>query len=375
MVATGTRRRFYQLRVWHGMTAAVWLGTLVRNRCRVSPSRICLVASISLASLFNSLLAAIQRLLFGGRIDRTELRQDPIFILGHWRSGTTLLHELLSLDRRHVAPSTYACLAPSHFLVSEKLLGPWLRFLLPQRRSQDNVRVGLERPQEDEWALCCLGVPTPYLAAAFPNDLPHAPEYFNLRGIRPSALSRWQERWTRFLRAVSLRSPHRRLVIKSPLHTARVDVLLKLFPEARFIHVVRDPRSVYPSTLRLWQRLAEDEGLQVPNVEGLDEFVLDNFVKLHASFAECRHMIRPERLCQIRYEDLVEDPVGNLRFIYDNLKLGGFREVRPAIELYAKAMSGFATNQLSLSAQDLAKVERRWSELIDLHGYSVRRSA
>ncbi len=357
------------------MTASVWFGMLRRNGFLVSPSRYYLVLLVSVASVFNSLLAAVQELVLGKRIDRTELRKDPIFILGHWRSGTTLVHELLALDPRHTVPSTYACLAPSHFLISQKLLSPWLRFLLPNRRSQDNVRVGLEHPQEDEWALCVLGIPSPYLAVAFPNHLPHHPEYLNLQGIGAEELSRWKKVWSRFLRAVAFRSPKNRLVIKSPPHTARLEVLLELFPEARFVHVVRDPHSVYPSTLRLWRRLAEDEGLQVSQFEQLEGFVLDNFVQLHRSFEQSRDQIRPDRICQVRYEDLIEDPVEGLRSIYTQLDLGEFDAVLPAIESHAAEMSKFEKNRFEPSAEETEKVDRHWSEFIERFGYSANRAA
>ena len=56
--------------------------------------------------LIHSILGAIQKLVYGRRIRRTTLR-PPIFILGHWRTGTTLLHELLSLDPRHGYPTSY----------------------------------------------------------------------------------------------------------------------------------------------------------------------------------------------------------------------------------------------------------------------------
>jgi hypothetical protein len=357
------------------MTAPAWFGMLWRNGFLISPSRYYLVALITATSLLNWLLATIQNLLLGKKIDRTELRADPIFVLGHWRSGTTLVHELLALDQRHAAPSTFACLAPSHFLVSQKLLSPWLRYLLPTRRSQDNVRVGLERPQEDEWALCALGLPTPYLAAAFPNHLPHDTEYVSLRGIEAESLARWKKVWRRFLQAVASQNPRKRLVIKSPLHTARLDVLLELFPEARFVHVVRNPRSVYPSTLRLWRRLAEDEGLQILKSEAIETFVLETFVQMYRSFEQSRQRIRPDRLCQVRYEDLVEDPIDGLRSIYRQLDLGEFDAVLPKVESYAAEMATFEKNQFRLSAEEARQVSRHWGEFIERFGYAADRAA
>jgi omega-hydroxy-beta-dihydromenaquinone-9 sulfotransferase len=375
MTVTGEKRRWFQLRVWHGMTVSAWFRMLRRNGFCISPSRYYLVALISMASVANSILAAIQNLVLGRRIDRTELPRDPLIILGHWRSGTTLLHQLLGLDHRHTYPSTYACLAPSHFLISRLLLAPWLRLLLPGRRSQDNVRVDFDEAQEDEWALCVLGLPSLYQAAAFPNRVPHDPEYASLKDLAPQDRQSWVKAWTRFLRSVVFAGPRRRLILKSPLHTARLEVLLELFPEARFIHIVRDPRAVYSSTLRLWKRLAEDEGLQVPDPARLKQYVLDNYVQIYRSFEQSRHKIHPDRICQIRYEDLVADPVGQMQIIYEHLDLATFDSVRPALESFAVASSKFETNRLRTSSEDAQIVERHWGEFVESFGYLDHRAA
>ena len=249
-------------RLWHGMTLSAWLSMLRQNRFDVTPVRLPLAASVSMASIVNSLLTGTQTLIWKSRIDKTPLPDDPIFVVGHWRSGTTLLHELLTLDPRHKYADTYACLAPSHFLISRYLVPWWLQFLMPKRRPMDNVRVGWKQPQEDEWALCLLGLPSMYRTVAFPRRLPQCPEYLDLQGLSAPAQQGWDERLIRFLKSVMLGQPESRLVLKSPTHTARIGHLQALFPRARFVHVVRDPLTVFPSTIRLWMRLATDHGLQ-----------------------------------------------------------------------------------------------------------------
>jgi hypothetical protein len=357
------------------MTAPAWFRLLGENRFAVAPAKYYLLLLISLTSLFNSVFAILQRAIFGRRIERTRLRQDPIIILGHWRSGTTLLHELLSLDPRHHCPSTYACLAPEHFLVSQRLVSRWLRFLMPHRRSQDNVRLDLAGPQEDEWAICAMGLPSPYRAVAFPNRLPHAAEYVTLRHVAASDARRWKRKWCNFLKAVSLQAPGKRLALKSPLHTARLPILLELFPDARFVHIVRNPRDVFPSTMRLWRRLAEDDGLQIPQPARFEAFVLENYAHLYRSYEQTAHLIPPDRLCEIRYEDLVREPIGTVRRVYQQLELGDSDKLPAALDDFATKMSEFQTNTYRHTPEDDAKVARNWGSIRARLGYGGKDAA
>ena len=130
----------------------------------------------------------------------------------------------------------------------------WLGFLMPSRRPMDNMAAGWARPQEDEFALCMMGQPSPYLTIAFPNRPPQFSEYLDLQNLPPRAVARWQRAYLGFLRRLTFKDP-RRLILKSPPHTCRIKLLLELFPDARFVHIVRDPYVVFPSTVNLWKSL------------------------------------------------------------------------------------------------------------------------
>jgi hypothetical protein len=329
---------------------------------------------ITVISVMNSLLGLVQWLLFGRKITRTEIQGDPIFVIGHWRSGTTLLHELLVLDERYTYSDTYACFSPNHFLVSGWFFRPLLRVLLPARRPMDNMEAGWDRPQEDEFALCNMGSPSPYLTIAFPNRPPQDQEYFDLQRLSPPARERWKRRMVWFLKCVTVWCP-KRIVLKSPPHTFRVKVLLELFPNARFVHIIRDPYVIFPSTVRLWKCLYRDQGLQVPHGKGLEEHVFETFNRMYEVFERDRRLIAPSRLCEVRYEDLVEDPIGQMRAVYEQLELGEFDRVLPALQKYFADKANYQTNRFQLSPEQRAEIGRRWQPFLQRYGYAERPAA
>ncbi len=368
--ATGSKDRLWIPRFWTGINVSGWFPLLIRNRCVVAPSRIATAFIISGFTFFNSLSWAVEQLLLGRKINRTEIRHDPIFIIGHWRSGTTLLHELMVLDERHTYPDTYACFAPNHFLVSGWWLRPALWILLPARRPTDNMTAGWSRPQEDEFALCNMGVPSPYLWMVFPNHPHPHQEYFELADVPPKDLARWKRKLLWFLKCVTLRQP-KRIVLKSPPHTFRVRKLLKMFPDARFIHIVRNPYVLFPSTMKLWQRLSNDQGLQTPRHDGLDEYVFETLNRMYEVFWRDRELISPSRICEVRYEDLVADPLGQVRTVYERLGLGEFDNVLPALERYVADKKDYKTNRYEISPEIRAEITRRWGSYIAQYGYGL----
>ncbi|MCA9145660.1 MAG: sulfotransferase [Planctomycetaceae bacterium] len=367
----GARDMPWEPRVWNGMRVKTWFNLLARNRFRVSPTRVPMALLNTGITLFNSALAWQQQLFFGRKIAECKLADDPIFILGHWRTGTTWLHELMVLDERHAFPTTYECLAPSHFLFSEALTSWWLWMLMPRKRPMDNVRIGLDSPQEDELALAALGAHSPYLTWAFPNHPPQDQEYLDLRDVSPEDLASWKASFDWFLRALQVKNPDKRIVLKSPTHSYRVPVLLDMFPNARFVYLVRDPYVVFPSMMKTWKRLHQYHGAQAPKHVGLEEYVFQNFEHLHRVFEEDRELIAPERLCVLRYEDLVQAPVEQMNRIYDNLDLGKFENVKPQLEKFVSGMSGYVPNRHNLPADLHDQIARRCAGYIEKYGYST----
>ncbi len=356
-------------RFWHGMTSRVLWPFLYRNRFRVHLTRLHRAAGSLAFSPFNDVMALMQHVIHGGAIRRTELAGPPIFVLGHWRSGTTLMHELLHLDDRFASPNTYQCFAPWHFLLSE----PWMRrfgnFLLPDKRPMDNMKANWSLPQEDEFALMILGAATPYYWLAFPQHAVPNMDSLGSHSFQPKDLKRWKFVIDWFFRALTYHTG-KPLIIKSPPHTGRIGILAEMYPEAKFIHMVRDPRKLYPSTMKLWRALSETQGLQCrPNDEAIHRFVIDAIHRMYDSFELDRQKIPANRIIDVHYETLVADPMSTVARIYEQLEIGNSEFVLQKIAERSQADKEYRVNEHA-SSDELEKIiQRDWSSYAKLYGY------
>ncbi|HEY1067491.1 MAG TPA: sulfotransferase [Pirellulales bacterium] len=362
---------WYGPRIWMGMTASAWFPYLARHGFRVAPSRWFSAASISLSSITNSGLFVLTKALYGRKVDATEIRHPPVFILGHWRSGTTLLHELFYCDPQFTCPTVYQCTAPSHFLVSERVALRFLRWLAPSRRAMDNMDLGLDRPQEEDFALANLGLRNPYSTIGFPNDGPQDDAFFELDDAPPEQRATFERLFLHFLKSVAYRQQDKRFALKSPPHTFRIPFLLKLFPDARFIHIVRDPYTVFPSTVHLWKTLYQTQGMQIPTYEGVEEYVLKTYERMMQRVDDTKALIAPNRYSEVRYEDLVANPLETIRSLYERLSLGDFENARPGVETYLQSHKDYKTNRYKLTPEQRASIEQRWGKYIERWGYTA----
>ena len=363
---------FWTPRFWNGMRSRDWWRLVSRHRFDIHPTRWGMFCAVTGCTLVNSSLCRLQNLLYGRRMAATTVHESPVFIIGHWRSGTTYLHELLSLDPRFVSPTTYQCFVPHHFLISQWILSRVL--WIPARRPMDNVRLGWNQPQEDEFALCIMGVPSPYARLAFPNHPAEYLEYLDMVGVGEADLQQWKHALLRFTRLLSFRS-NKRLLLKSPTHTGRMKVLLELFPHAKFLHIVRDPFTLIPSTVRLWQSLETVQALQRPRFEQLVEYVFEAFQRMYRGFDAAQGLVAPSQLHTVQYERLVDDPLGEVAKIYERLELGDLDAVRSSLDEYIRSAKQYQTNQYPLPTVVRDEIARRCGDYIQRYGYCAQPAA
>jgi hypothetical protein len=368
-------RDFLSRHVTHmleGMTFGDWLRLLRRHRFAVDPRYYHRAAFQTAVALSNSVNARLERRLFGREVDATEV-PPPLFVLGHYRSGTTHLHNLLALDPRLAYPNVFQTFNPHIFLLLERRVGPVADRLLVRRRFQDDVAIGVAVPEEDEVALCTLTGLSPYLDWVFPRDGEVYRKYLTFRGVPPDEVARWSAAFTAFLKKLTFKYGGRPAVLKSPPHTARIRLLLETFPGARFVHIRRNPYDVFASTGHLWRKVLPVVRLQHGPPPDADEPILSIYTEMHDAFFEERGLIPPGRFCEVGYEDLDRDPVGVLRSVYGALGMDGFEgEVRPRVEAYLASISGFRKNRHAELPEALRqRIAREWRRSFEAWGYPV----
>ncbi len=362
------RGRRWSPRFFQGTDAVNWAKMLYRNQFDVHPRYWYIAGIVSMVSTVNLVLRWVQNGLYGDELGRTKIDNEPLFVIGHWRTGTTLLHELLIQDPQFNYPDFCACFNPNHHLITARFFKRYAPWLAPERRPMDNMAAGWDRPQEDEFALCLLGLPSTYSDIAFPNHPSMYPGSLDLSGLSPGELKTWQRTFDHFLRTLSWRDP-RRLVLKSPPHTARIPVLLEMFPRARFLHIVRDPYVVFPSTVNLWKSLMSRHCFHPSDHAGIEERVFREFRIIYDRLEEARSLFTPGQFHEVRYEELVRDPIGQLRGVYHSLGLEGFEQAQPRLEEYLGQTNGYETNKYVLTDAQRAEIDRRWGDVIARYGY------
>ena len=165
-----------------GITFPDWWRTLSDNHFAIAPRSWHRAALVTAGSVLNSWYRHREDRSFGDRLDRVTVR-PPLFILGHWRSGTTLLHHLLALDERFAYPNLYEVFFPHTFLCTEDDRTGLVAPLIPRTRVFDNVAQGFEMPNEDEFATAASSLCSPYMMWSFPRSTARYERYLTFRGV------------------------------------------------------------------------------------------------------------------------------------------------------------------------------------------------
>lgn len=328
---------------------------------------------VSLSTFLSSPLRLYERVRYDRVVKSIAIHPSPLFVVGHWRSGTTYLHHLMCQDSNLGYVSTFQAFAPGVCLFGEKTIKGPLAKVAKRRhptREVDNIPLSFDYPEEEELAIANMSPHSVLHWYTFPRQAPCFFErYALLSNLPESTLAEWAEMYLAILRKATLRAGGKRLVIKNCANTGRIKTLLDLFPNAKFIHIYRNPYDVFCSTVHLYTTVLRRAQLQEITAEEIEAYVLRFYTQLMQRFLADKALIPAGNLVEVKYEDLEETPLDQVRNVYEGLGLPGFADAEPAFRSYLDSVAGYKKNVYELDNSVITKVNQHWQFTLDEWGY------
>ncbi len=340
----------------------------------IKPSRWVHIGLSFIIILLSTPFLLFDALYFPKRLKKYRLKYPPLFIIGHWRSGTTFLHNLLGRDKRAAFVTTYHAVFPN-YLKSKWLFGFVMQQLMPEFRPGDNIRMAIGYPQEDEYALSNMTPNAFYHAFYFPQAWRYYYEKFiRFKNLSPKREACWKQKYTELVKKACLNTGGAWPVLKNPVNTGRIKQLLTLYPDARFVYLVRHPVEVYCSSKKFFSAVIPTLSFQKITEEDIGNIILDVYELLLKDYLATRHLIPENRIIEVRYEALLADPAGEIEKIYNRLGLGDVKEALLSLQDNLKKQKSHRTDTYKLTQKELDSILSRWDFAMKEWNYGVSKS-
>lgn len=321
-------------------------------------------------------LAALQEQKYQKLLANKPLENDPLFILGHWRSGTTFLHNILAQDKHFGYTTTYQTVFSHYIMAMQGFFKPCMKLVMPDKRPTDNMELAPDLPQEEEFALSNMCPYNYYNFWFFPERMQEfCDRFLTFRNITEEELSEFKEAFMKLVKVSLWNTGGTQYLSKNPPHTGRIKALSELFPNARYIYLMRNPYTVFESTRSFFLNTIKPLQLNTISDEEMEQNILRNYMELYHAYKEQKITLLQKGnkegtvLYEVRFEDIEKDALSITQDIYTKLCIPGWEEAKPAIEKYISSKKGYKKNRYQYNPRTIQLVNEYWSEALDDWGY------
>lgn len=298
--------------------------------------------------------------------------EDPVFILGHWRSGTTFVHNVFSKDDQFGYNTTYQTVFPHLMMWGQPFFKGTMSYLMPDKRPTDNMELAVDQPQEEEFALGNMMPYTYYNFWFLPKyQEEYAEKYLLFNDIDDSELKMFEETFKKLINISLWNTKGKRFLSKNPPHTGRVKELVKMFPNAKFIYLMRNPYTVLESSRSFFTNTIQPLKLQNMSNEDIEKNIVSIYAKLYHQYEADKHLIPDGNLVEIKFEDFEADAMGMTEEIYKKLGIEGFAEAKEKIQAYVGEKKGYKKNKYKYDDRTIQLVNDNWSFALEKWGYNL----
>jgi len=340
---------------------------------RIDPKYYWRMIMLGLLNLINAPFRIYEQAFINPKIQKEKLKTPPVFILGHWRSGTTHLHNLLCSVPKAAFINTYQSVFPDTLftkagnLVFQKMM----QLLIPSTRRGDNVKLHADYPQEEGFILGNAIPMALYYFWYFPQNAHFFYEQainFNVKDEKKTA---WFENYDLIIKKAVRNTKGDYFVSKNPPNTGRMLELYKNFPKAKFIHIHRNPIEVFLSTKHFFSTVLPSLQLQKFSENEVEELVFSFFKKIMKKYLDERNQIPKENLIEVSFADLEQRPLEVLEKIYSQLGLPDFDTAKPHFEQHLESKKGYKKNVYKIKRSLLNRILKEWDFAMSEWAYDL----
>ncbi|DAC72889.1 MAG TPA: sulfotransferase [Thermoplasmata archaeon] len=353
-----------------GYTLPNFLRLLTQNKFNIDAQYIPrMIYSLTLSTVMLPFYIK-ERFQYDRRTDQTEITNSPLFIIGHWRSGTTYLHNALSMDKNLGYFTTFQAYLPGVFLGSEKVFKPLVASSIPKKRPMDDVAMDAEFPQEDQYAIGAFSPYSYYHGWCFPKNMELYNNSVCMDGVQKDTIDEWKRYYLYLLKKITLHQKGKQLVLKNQDNTGKIKILLEMFPNSKFIYLYRNPYDLYFSMMKFMRVTIPRYCIQKPpKIEDIEDSMMDLYARMVQKYIKEREHIPKGNLVQVRYEDYITQPLQEIEHIYEALHLEGFRDAEPAFRSYIRSQKSIKTDRYIMNDDIKQKIKKKWGFAVKEFGY------
>jgi hypothetical protein len=193
-----------------------------------------------------------------------------------------------------------------------------------------------------------------------------------MEDITKKIIDDWKIIYLNFLKKLTLYLNGKQLILKNPPNTARIKQLLEMFPDAKFIHIYRNPYHVFLSMKRNIEKEMTLYTLQTPpKWETFERAMVYIYTNMFKKYFEERKLIQDGNLVEIKYEDFIKNPLREMEIIYKEIGLSGFGNSKIKFIKYIDSQSKIKTFKYSIDKQFKKKIYDYFKFTIDMWGYDI----
>lgn len=319
-----------------------------------------------------SLLKPLQDSRYEKFLAGKPLENDPVFILGHWRSGTTFVHNIFSCDKHFGYNTTYQTVFPHLMMWGQPFFKKSMSWLMPDKRPTDNMELAVDLPQEEEFALSNMLSCSYYNFWFLPKYMQeYCDKYLLFDKITAEELRTFEEVFTKLIKISLWNTGGTQFLSKNPPHTGRVSELVKMFPNAKFIYLMRNPYTVFESTRSFFTNTIQPLKLEDISDAQIEENILSVYTKLYHKYENDKKLIPEGNLIEVKFEDFEANASEMTKTIYEKLTIPGYDEAKNDIEKYLGKKKGYKKNKYKYDDRTVHLVEKYWDFALKDWGYSL----